>query len=134
MQEAGRFLPLTQSLVGVRYLQISIWAHGISGQEAILQQNLANIAELQAFAWEIPRPPNSFGLVTLFQPTRWIFFLLEADPQRKFLTSLSTSSHIRAGSLQHCVKYSGMGETAAFKRTSLPAGERHFDWTLSITN
>lgn len=68
-----------------------------------LQFNLAKRAMFLAFASWRPRPPSFFGLVIVFQLTRWIFFFTSEETHKKFQLNLSILLNTLDGKAVHCM-------------------------------
>ena len=103
IQEQGKCLPTSVTLLEQRYLAASIFAHGFSSSWPSLQQSLAKMASFLCFIEKSPRPPNSLGKVTVLHFTICILLLSSIDPQMKSLIILSMASHTLTRRLWHCM-------------------------------
>ena len=86
-----------------KYFLLRVSAHNSPLQFLNLEHNLVVSDRFFCFAALIPKPPSSLWLVTLSQPTRWIFLLTFVDPQIKFLLILSRALWILVGRIVPCI-------------------------------
>ena len=86
-----------------KYFLLRVSAHSSPLQFLNLQQSLVLSVRFFCFTALIPKPPSSLWLVTLSQPTRWIFLLTSINLQIKFLLILSRALWILAGRIVPCI-------------------------------
>lgn len=87
----------------VPYFSLSTLTQGALSSEWNLQLSLAKSAVFLPLAYWSPKPPLSFGVVTLSQPTQCIFLEFSMDPHRKFLFTLFMPFRILFESWTFCI-------------------------------